>query len=261
MENDLVRCPICGRYAVPSEDHIPPKSCNNFSKVTFFNYTIDYLGEIIDKKTYRPKDKFSQNGLKLRHCCEHCNNTMGLYYDTELKKLYDYMISKLNNVSSLFVGDITKIVLSVVGHFLAASDYVDLRIDNDMRMAYSNPTMHLAEFANKYSLFFGFYPYKKHIAISRSFYTPIINNEMSIMYFFPMAFVLCTKRDMLWGMSDMLNLLIGKAVILDGNTKQWQHTNGVPMHPFYPLNLDETGMVLFSHQTHANNTVLATVHN
>ncbi len=108
-------CSICSEYKNLTEDHVPPKSCYNDSKIEIFS-------------KFQQLFTRSNNGLKFKSLCSKCNNEVLSAYDNELgefvKKISNYLrikyINKLQIPSLLVSIDQIKIFKSIVGHLISS---------------------------------------------------------------------------------------------------------------------------------------------
>lgn len=91
-------CNICDSRQALTWDHVPPRGSlkptaieiNSF--LDYFNQTtmksVDLRAALADLKRFPRRPAFSQNGLKFRSICAHCNNVLlGGRYDPELKRI------------------------------------------------------------------------------------------------------------------------------------------------------------------------------
>jgi len=124
-------CNIGGILADLTWDHVPPKSCLNDMPVRF-NHFLDGVPR------YNQYSKISQNGIRFRTICAHCNNELlGRIYDPALcdftKNVVAYITETLNTARTVedrliaipnryFDVQINKMVRSICGHILAAKN-------------------------------------------------------------------------------------------------------------------------------------------
>ena len=252
-----IRCPICGKTKEPTWDHIPPKCCNNYGDVSFFTYTPEYVAKSLG---YIPKNKSYQNGLKFKFVCRECNSKIGAYYDNEIKKIYEYILNVIKGDIVCTSGYIDKVALGIISHMLASSCYTNYKCDEDARNFINNPHKNMVEFANKYSLFISFYPYKDNIVVARDFSKNGIhdsdfpNEMMSILYFYPLAFILTNKQKSN-KMTDLLEVVMKRESKIIGRVDQWTNHKGQLLSPFYPLDLKDGFVVMTI--PHMQNAVIA----
>lgn len=109
-------CRICGKYASLTDDHVPPKSCDNKGRTKF---------SISEAKTF-----IMQNGFHCRTICQNCNNELlGCDLDKEYKRVYEQI--NLFKKSGLYLPgnileidvDVKKFFRCILAHFFSVVVY------------------------------------------------------------------------------------------------------------------------------------------
>ncbi len=115
-------CQICCKFGALTYDHVPPQGATTLTSVE-----IRTLSQSFGGTTAKPA--YSQNGVKFRTICSHCNNVkLGGNHDQHLVELCDELATYLRAVvhGKLFVGDKRRFIVkpqriakAVTGHLLA----------------------------------------------------------------------------------------------------------------------------------------------
>ena len=202
----ISQCNICKTEGELTWDHVPPKACLNDIPVKI-NRLMDGFPQ------YNKYKEQSQNGVKYRTICSHCNNSLlGTEYDPHLINFTQIICNtiekaaKTANTSGSFaeLNDITipvhinRIARAICGHMLAANHtFNDVgRIDNELRSYFLTPN---ALPPSVFCLLYWFYPFST-ISIARDFYPINVMGEKSfqlptgvcsIISSFPAAYILC----------------------------------------------------------------------
>ena len=237
----LVKCPICGRKAEPSKDHIPPKSCGNKGNKIIQYFFISH-GKRIEKK--------ASNGVYFETICSDCNNgLLGGKYDKKLKEFYEFVCSDKNDILC-WKGDITQIIKSVFGHMLALYHFTNAEPDKAMRKYLLRDIL-----PENYSLNLFYYPYDAIFFAKNSMPLQFFKREKSIipkqilstvLYFYPFAFMLSYKKKFQNGI-DLIELVKNKTSKLKLNKNSWKNylTEEI-LPPCWPFEISEN---------HSNDTV------
>ncbi|MBR6050564.1 MAG: hypothetical protein IKP68_05100 [Clostridia bacterium] len=230
-------CAICGRRAELSYDHIPPKCCGNNGDSYFISFTPKYLG-----KGAKEKNMHSQNGIKIQSICHECNNKLGELYDKDLGRFREFVIAAMKNDRPQIEFDLKKVIMGVIGHLLAASEFDPSIPAKAMREYYFGISDKLIK---SYSLFCCYYPYEKNIFILKN-YVPLsfgINEikpegMLSSFYFFPFVFILADKQKSSFK-NDLFNSLVEPSLLIFGQD-DWRNRG-----PTWPAVVDDHhGIVL-----------------
>lgn len=204
-KNTRIRCPICGNYEIATQDHVPPKCCDNKGKrIIHYFYT---------KQRGIPAKKETQKGVHYDYICSNCNNgILGSNYDIELKKFYDSVVESDALIVN-WIGDVSKICKCIFGHMLATNKYSSSVWDKEMRKYVLNDIT-----PNSISLYLFYYPYDaiftiKHavpISIFNSYgrknYDFPNNSMVDCLYFYPFAFIVTEKNTLSRGV-DLIKLI------------------------------------------------------
>ena len=118
-------CRICSRQGKLTYDHVPPKGCAGFGKMSLHNIT-NYLG------CQPSRARLLQRGMRFRTICQKCNNErLGHEYDPTLKDLAARVSTcvRANAMNLVLPGRMQidtkpqRLGRAVVGHLLAADTY------------------------------------------------------------------------------------------------------------------------------------------
>ena len=200
------RCNICRNQATLCWDHVPPKGGMEITPVEQMT-----ILELLTAKQYAGLSSISQNGVKFRTICSHCNNTpLGLRYDPVLNEFAIGVGRFLK--TTLEMPPIIKyptrpnpLIRAIVGHMLAAKgDFERTTIDEKLRDFFNDET---ANFPDDLKIFYWVYPYPYTVAI-RDVVMPSIRGNLgtmgcfSILKYFPMAYMIC-DLDQYDGLEDL----------------------------------------------------------
>ena len=188
-------CNICKQSASLSWDHVPPKGGIDLKPVEQVTI-LQYLAGSPEEQ----KPRISQNGVKYRTLCKHCNERLGHSYDPVL------------NNFALGVGKILKsivevppivhyktqpaiLIRSILGHLLAAKGVIDnVAVDQKIREFLFDDQARLPE---EVKIFYWIYPYRE-IVVVRDVAMPAIRGKFSqigffsgILKYFPVAYLVC----------------------------------------------------------------------
>lgn len=163
-------CVICGERGKLSQDHVPPKKCNNLNDVELNTLTPD--------KDYSRIGTTSQGGTHFKTLCKKCNSEkLGLEYDPALidfsNAVTDLALgAKRKNIHlPPFIFPIIKpqrIARSIVGHVLAAvaieetSGLISNPLSDAMRRYFLDDSSPLPK---ELDIYYWLYPSKKQVVI------------------------------------------------------------------------------------------------
>lgn len=115
-------CQICCKFGALTYDHVPPRGATTLTSVEIRTLSQSFGGTTV-------KPAYSQNGVKFRTICDHCNNVkLGANHDPHLVDLCKELSTYLRAVvhGKLFVGDTREFIVkpqriakAVAGHMLA----------------------------------------------------------------------------------------------------------------------------------------------
>ena len=193
-------CQICGLYGPLTEDHVPPRGASLLSSVE-----IRTLHQALDVSS-ADKPAYSQNGVKFRTICSHCNNVkLGAKYDPDLVSLCNEVSTYLRAVveTGLYVGQkkkfLTKpqrVAKAVVGHLLAGcipEDYQQPPLSAPVPDALRNYFLNENNgFPANMNIYYWLHPSKRQIIMNYFAYCDIRTKDIitaSVIKFFPMAFL------------------------------------------------------------------------
>lgn len=188
-------CNICKQSASLSWDHVPPKGGIDLKPVEQVT--------ILQRLTGNPeeqKSRISQNGVKYRTLCNHCNNRLGTSYDPVLNNFALGVGRILKSVVAVppiihYKTQPAKLIRSILGHLLAAKGVIDdVTVDRTIREFLSDDLNQLPE---EIKIFYWIYPYSD-IFVIRDVCMPAVRGDFSkvgffsgILKYFPVAYLVC----------------------------------------------------------------------
>lgn len=244
-KNEKKKCPICGKYDIPSSDHVPPKCCGNKGKkITYYFFKNSY-GKIEQKET--------QNGVHFEYICSQCNNSiLGRNLDDCLKAFYNYVIAS-NDKNIKWNGNVEKIVKCIFGHVLATSEYSSCVFDKEMREFILKNII-----PKRISMYLFYYPYNAIFTIKDAFPIVYFNKDLhrnyicpektvvTCLYFHPFAFIISDKNKFEEGV-DLIQLIETNQNEIILSRDSWiNSTNGIQLPSCWPCMIgdpDEIGTV------------------
>ncbi len=195
--NKIDRCNICLETKPLSWDHVPPKSGIVLSSVEIKN--------IFKLLAGRQEDNFniSQNGVKYRTICSHCNSKIGSEYDPILNDLNENVSQFLKSNFAVpriqyFKTKPLRLIKAILSHLLSVKTIIDeVTFDKDIRKFIFSETEIIP---NNINIFYWIYPYDTTI-IMRDFLIPAIPGDFSsftfshLIKYFPLAFLITEKEE------------------------------------------------------------------
>lgn len=195
------RCNICGQTLPLTWDHVPPKFCDNYRSK---EYNLCFG---VDQHSRKEFPWTSQDGIKFRSLCNHCNNELlGTKYDAYYRHFVNQV--KLCLDSSLYLPStmhyeiaVNRVARSIVGHMLAAKNaFAESTVDMDLRDYFLDTSARPPE---GYRLYYRLHPYSQSFVardivcgrIQHKDTDPIPTDICSCINAFPLAFLLVTKTD------------------------------------------------------------------
>ena len=195
---DDQRCNICLQAEPLTEDHVPPKACLTDRSVHLYGLKDLMLADEAPVLYTR-----SQDGLRYRTICQHCNNTLLGIYDHDLKVLVD-AISNFCESGLVLPRRSHELPLkcrpravlqSVLGHLLAAKSITDERgqFDVDLRPSILNPAVPIPDWIH---IFYWLHPHRV-VDVVRDIGMPAVRGRLwgsefalfSILKFYPIGFI------------------------------------------------------------------------
>ncbi len=187
------QCNICGAVGPLTEDHTPPKGCYKPTQVE-----IQSLLRRLSNTTEGPKSRFSQNGVKYRTLCKHCNNSLlGAKYDPPFIEFVNGASEVLRSTvflpSTLNIrGQPQAIMRSLLGHLAAqgvdryrkgphTEAFRDYILDDSLPLP---PSLRV---------FYWAYPHRSHVMARDAAYLDISTGApfgIWFLKFFPIGFML-----------------------------------------------------------------------
>lgn len=188
-------CNICRNRAALSWDHVPPKGGIEVTPVEQMTI-LELLTANKDEELY----SISQNGVKFRTICTHCNNTLlGREYDPVLNEFATGVgrFLKTTLVMPHSVKYETRpnlLIRAIVGHMLAAKgDFEHTAIDERLRDFFNDRSAH---FPDGLKIFYWVYPYPYTVVV-RDVVMPSVRGNLqamgmfSMLKYFPIAYLIC----------------------------------------------------------------------
>jgi hypothetical protein len=193
--NKVGVCNICRQSASLSWDHVPPKGGIELKAVEQITILQSLTGNPGEQKS-----RISQNGVKYRTLCNHCNNRLGANYDLVLNDFALGVGRILKSVVTVppiihYKTQPAKLMRSILGHLLAAKEVIDdVIVDRTIREFLSDDRNRLPE---EIKIFYWIYPYSD-IFVIRDVCMPAVRGEFSkvgffsgILKYFPVAYLVC----------------------------------------------------------------------
>jgi hypothetical protein len=188
-------CNICKKSASLSWDHFPPKGGIDLKPVEQVTILEHLVGNPEEQKA-----RISQNGVKYRTLCKHCNERLGHSYDPVLNNFalgVGRILKSIVEVPPIFHYKTQPAVLtrSILGHLLAAKGVIDnAAFDQKIRDFLFDD---LARLPEEIKIFYWVYPYRE-IVVVRDVAMPAIRGNFSqfglfsgILKYFPVAYLVC----------------------------------------------------------------------
>lgn len=193
------KCNICLNETELTWDHIPPKGGIEVSEVEQKN--------ILQHLTDSTANNYvlSQNGVKYRTICSHCNNALlGAKYDLALNSFVNelsmFLKSKLYFPEKImFKAQPGMIIKSVIGHLLAAKgEFETSKIDEQFRDYFLDERRVIP---HNFKVFYWVYPYHS-IKIIRDIGMPSVRGNFkskfsmfSTLRYFPIGYLITDAED------------------------------------------------------------------
>lgn len=217
-------CVICGKYGRLSKDHVPPQGSITVTKVEQVHLT-----EVFGLKTDLVKGIPSMNGSKFRTICRECNMTALGENDGEIADVCKALTRKISHffraanspVSHVYTPfNAVKYCRAMIGHILAATSVTECRRE-PCETPYFTPLQHFVlgddhALDDTHDIYYWFFPHKYHQSI-KIFSVANEGNQcsMSILSFFPLAFLLTEKGKGIYPAGAMKLELSDKSLFVD----------------------------------------------
>jgi len=178
-------CNICGTEGNLTEDHTPPKGCVRVTQVEMKG-----IVELLAAEPPGNRGRVSQNGVKYRTLCHHCNNDLlGLKFDPEFNRFVNgvssIVKSRLHLPNTLYVsGKPQKIVRSLIG----VNGYLKGPHTEDLREWFYDGNRPMPDYMK---IYYWAYPYKVQVLARDSIMRDLRAEDAAyfwLMKFFPIAF-------------------------------------------------------------------------
>lgn len=191
------RCNICGNVGNLTDDHTPPKGCTRIGAVQ-----LHYITERLNVGKTKSNGRISQNGVKYRTLCAHCNSTMlGIHYDPTF-------IDFVNSISSILKSDLylpgvipiktkpQRVMRSLLGHLSAqgVNGYNKGEFTEPIRDYILDETKPLPD---SLKIYFWLYPFRHYIMARDCAYKDFQYSEHVLIWFlkfYPVAFMITFKE-------------------------------------------------------------------
>ena len=192
------KCRICLTYSKLTEDHVPPQGGVDTKAVEIEN-ALDFLTGRNPKRNFY----ISQNGVKFKTLCSHCNNTqLGKKYDPVLNT-FASDVSRYVHSSLFFQNPVpietkpNSLIRGILGHLMAAKYEIDNSdYDDKVRDFVFDETKSIPDDIN---FFYWVYPYNITVIV-RDFVMPAIRgkfNELGLfqlLKYSPIAYLITEKN-------------------------------------------------------------------
>lgn len=234
-------CNICGKVAALTWDHVPPKSITNGICV---NANRLFEGVPEDNRCAA----IYKNGVKFRSVCAECNNKLLGTNDKYYMKFADDIANVINQGSlehQYIDVNISKVIKSVLGHFLAAKNSYDDKciIDKSIREYLlgknSRPNC---------KLYYWIYPYNtinivRDVALINMNGSVVPSGTISVIACSPVGFILTDYDGEMPGLVNLISLLTNndEACIrlkLDVSSAFYPNSN-IIRHYSWPCNIGD----------------------
>lgn len=231
-------CLICGEYRKLSVDHVPPKGAITITKVEQ-----RHISELTGADASRIKGVPSPNGSKFKTICHECNNRHIGWCDGEVASVCKFLTTQIkdyffyaNNVSTLIFSkvDAVKFARAMVGHILSATSVEECKIVQG-NSEYLDPLKSFVlgndkALQNSHDIYYWFYPFNKHLSAKCvSFYNNGHIAPVSLLSFFPIAFMVTKKNEGIYPSHSNKLSLTDKALVLDLSSRGFEYAE-FPFH-------------------------------
>lgn len=195
-------CLICGALGPLSIDHVPPKCCVTITRVEQRHVT-----DSLNLHDRNIKGVPSTNGSKFKTICQGCNSRLGrtdiligeAYKQLTKQVVRYYSEAQLLPKASVPINPIG-FARSMIGHILAATSVREC--DNPpISASFFDPLKGFVlgddnAIEDTHDIYYWFYPNNVHISAKLvSFYNEGHSSLVSLLSFFPVAFMVTKKRE------------------------------------------------------------------
>lgn len=217
-------CLICGSFGRLSQDHVPPKGAITITKVEQ-----RHISEMTGVGASKVKGVPSPNGSKFKTICHNCNNHHLGGNDDEVANACRRLTNQItnyfkyaNNPYTIIDTDINALKFSraMIGHILAAMSVEECKTEPD----YSPYLQPLKDFVlgddhaidDTHEIYYWFYPFNKHLSAKIvGFFNEGHIAMVSLLSFFPIAFMITKKNEGTYPAHSRKLLLTDKKLYLD----------------------------------------------
>lgn len=242
-------CNICGNIEKLTEDHSPPKSCVR-PKAVQVRHIIGLLAD----QEIQEKGRISQNGLKFRTLCHHCNNELlGLRYDPALAEFTNRVSIVLSSSLRLpavinVLGRPQLIMRAIFGHLAAqgVERYLKGPETEELRDAFLDPSIPLPD-----NIRFYYWPFPHHgcVIIRDAAYLDIPTGNVAVIWlmkFFPISFMVAWEENET-PMFQLPNLSDSRVSEPDQEIELPLQITDIP-HRYWPEAPSETSVVTYGQE-------------
>lgn len=237
-------CLICGTYGHLSFDHVPPKGAITISKVEQ-----RHIGEMTGEKAHQMRGVPSLKGSGFKTICQDCNNRALGGNDDEIAKVCNDLTAKITDYfryadhpSTMIHTKVNPVRFSraMIGHILAATSAQECIVE-PKNNAYFDPLKRFvlgddSALDETHDIYYWFYPYRMHLSAK---YMKFIKNghvaQLSLLSFFPIAFMITKKNDGVCPPHACKLSLKDTGLILDLSTRGFEYAE----FPFHKLKRNE----------------------
>ena len=246
-------CLICGIYGRLSQDHVPPKGAITITKVEQRHIT-----ELMEVEASIVKGVPSPNGSKFKTICHNCNNTHLGGNDGEVARvcksltlqIKDYFFHSGNPYTLINTNiDAKKFSRAMIGHVLAATSVKECK-DEPQYSPYFQPLKNFvlgedSAIDDTHDIYYWYYPYNKHLSAKCvGFYNNGSISTVSLLSFFPIAFMVTKKNEGIYPAHARKLMLTDRKICLDLNSRGYEFAE----FPFHGLKGNQM-MALADYQT------------
>lgn len=195
-------CLICGEFGKLSQDHVPPKG-----SITIEPVEQRHITELMSGEPTKLKGVRANHGSTFRTICSKCNNNALGANDDEIARVYAELTEKIRTNFYRYDGspntirvklDALKYTRAMIGHILAATSVIECK-EPPVETPYFSPLQRFVlgddtAIESTHDIFYWFYPHRRHLSARIvGFYNEGVHCMMSLLSFFPIAFLITEK--------------------------------------------------------------------
>jgi hypothetical protein len=200
-------CLICGDYGDLTKDHVPPKG-----SITIEPIEQRHIMELMSSETTKLKGVKANHGSTFKTICSQCNNNALGRNDCEISRVNTELTKLIKNKYYQYNGtpntihidiDALKYSRAMIGHILAATSVTDCQKE-PTEAPYFSPLQKFvlgedSAIELTHDIHYWFYPHRRHLSAKLvSFSNEGANSLISLLSFFPIAFLVSEKDKGIW---------------------------------------------------------------